>query len=232
MLCNMDTGSESIDLFDSSAAEFSDAEESDVSGVDVSKTYPMALSTQKMRPFMSEKGKRYKSYESKNESPAASEIGPTPTGQPKLKKNPRYTPTGQLKLKKNPRSLQYSLSSGESSAAVLSALGDLTNTLTKVVKRLEKTESRILSMEEKIGSNMSSSSSTEHQPYHKPRRVPVVVRVSTTHIYKKFPPIQYPPSLHTKQANITTRMYNRTARGDINQILYLLLRGLIGGTLQ
>ena len=63
----MDTGSESNDLFDSSAAEFSDAELSDVSGVDVSKTYSMALSTQKMRPFMSGKGqdkktKRYKSY--------------------------------------------------------------------------------------------------------------------------------------------------------------------------
>ena len=182
----MATGYESNELFDSSDAEFSDAELSDVSGLAVSKTYPMALATQHMRPFMSEKGqdkksKRCKLYESsENKSPAASKIGPS-----------GYTPTGQPKLKKNPRSLQYAPSSGKSSAAVLmSALGDLTSTLNKVVKRLEKTESRILSMEEKIDSNMSSTSSTERQPHHKPRRVPVVVRVSTTHIYSKVPPIQ------------------------------------------
>ena len=57
----MATGYKCNELFDNSAAEFSDAELRDVSGLAVSKTYPMALVTQKMRPFICETGQDKKS---------------------------------------------------------------------------------------------------------------------------------------------------------------------------
>ena len=55
----------------------------------------------------------------------------------------------------------------------LSALGELTSTLNN--KRLEKTERRIQSMEEKVESSLSSASDSHSKSV---RKVPVIVRVS------------------------------------------------------
>ena len=61
------------------------------------------------------------------------------------------------------------------SSDVLSALGELTSTLNMVVKRLEKTEHRIQSMDEKIKSTSSASDSAGLKAV---KKVPVIVQVS------------------------------------------------------
>ena len=74
--------------------------------------------------------------------------------------------------------MRFSPNTTGSSSAVISALGELTTTLNKVVKCLEKTESRIQSMEEKMDSTTLSSSASDSRRKTS-RKVPVVVRVST-----------------------------------------------------
>lgn len=87
--------------------------------------------------------------------------GGTPTGQPKTAGPSEEQPT--------------CAESGGDSSRLLTALGELTNTLNQVVKRLEKAESRIQSVEEKICTSISSSSSESSRK--KSRTVPVVVKV-------------------------------------------------------
>ena len=100
------------------------------------------------------------------------------------KKRARHTPTGRPKSNEITRRLPSSGATDDSSA-VLSALGELTSTLNKVVKRLEKTEHRIQSMEEKMDSSISSSASDSRRKTG--RKVPVIVRVSVysnlTHVH-------------------------------------------------
>lgn len=89
-------------------------------------------------------------------------------------KRPKSGNSGTPKaLPKRNESSSRSTNTGESSA-VLTALGELTSTLNKVVKRLEKTEHRIQSMEEKMESTCSSASDSRC----KVKKVPVIVRVS------------------------------------------------------
>ena len=64
-----------------------------------------------------------------------------------------------------------------SPTAVFSALGELNNTVSKLVKRIEKQEMRLESMEEKLDSTTLSSSASESRA-KVTRKVPVVVRVS------------------------------------------------------
>ena len=69
---------------------------------------------------------------------------------------------------------------GDSSSGsnITLVLGDISNMLGKVLERLDKTESKIESMEHNLKSQSSSSgmSSCEHR-----RKVPTVVRVSVQH---------------------------------------------------
>ena len=63
-----------------------------------------------------------------------------------------------------------------SSTELLSALGELNNTVNKLVQRMEKQEMRLESMEEKLDSTSLSSSASESRA-KVTRKVPVVVRV-------------------------------------------------------
>ena len=64
-----------------------------------------------------------------------------------------------------------------SPTAIVSALGELNNTVCKHVKHTEKQEMRLESMEEKFDSTSLSSSASESRA-KVTRKVPVVVRVS------------------------------------------------------
>ena len=69
-----------------------------------------------------------------------------------------------------------------SSTEVLSALGELNNTVNKLVQRMEKQEMRLESMEEKLDSTSLSSSASESRA-KVTRKVPVVVRVSASVVH-------------------------------------------------
>ena len=112
---------------------------------------------------------RDENYFQEEEAPASSKTR-TPSGRPVL---------GEFRSTKH---LQFSTAVNQESdscspTAVLSALGELTNTLNKVVKRLEKTEYRIKSMEQRIDSSTVSSSASDGRKKSPRVQVPVVVRV-------------------------------------------------------
>lgn len=153
----------SEELFESSS---SDSEDEDVAPIQVPKTVPL-VSKKAPRSFVhSERrlGERLRRdpYDKENFSrkeQSRSNIKETPT-RPKSSELVRSRSDG-----------------GQDSSAVLSALGELTSTLNKVVKRLEKTECRIQSMEDKMDSTLSSSASDTRRKSI--RKVPVIVRVSS-----------------------------------------------------
>ena len=62
---------------------------------------------------------------------------------------------------------------------LVAALGELTNTLYEVVKRLDKQESRMESIEQKLLSPSSSSNTSSCESCKQKRTVPLVVRVSS-----------------------------------------------------
>ena len=81
-----------------------------------------------------------------------------------------------VKLQEHGRSVNLKFQAALTTESdVLSALGELTSTLNMVVKRLEKTEHRIQSMDEKIESTSSASDSAGLKAV---KKVPVIVRVS------------------------------------------------------
>ena len=78
-----------------------------------------------------------------------------------------------------PRKVTESASPEDTSPAkLLSALGELNNTVNKLVRRMEKQELHLESMEEKLDTTSLSSSSSECKA-KTTRKVPVVVKVST-----------------------------------------------------
>ena len=171
------SGFESEELFDGSdsfSSDESEFEEPPAPRETLSKTLPIAT---KVRPrlFSSEQrhdqAKRRRLYESlqREETPQSTTTACTPTGRPRASsaknQEPKTEPT-------------CARSDDHSSSTLATALGELTNTLNQVVKRLEKTETRIRSMEEKIDSHSTSLSSSSNDSRKKSRTIPVIVRVS------------------------------------------------------
>lgn len=158
----MATGYTSEEFFESSSSDFED--EAVAPGpVQVPKTVPL-ISKKAPRSFVhSERrlGERLSRdpYDRARKEQTKS-IKETPPGRPKSNELVRSPSDGS-----------------QESSAVLSALSELTSTLNKVVKRLEKTECRIQSMEDKMDSTVSSSASDSRRKSI--RKVPVIVRVSS-----------------------------------------------------
>ena len=176
----MDFGNESEELFsdheedtsDRDAIPYSSESECDEDEPALSNTVPLLSKKQPRQRCVSEK--RRESGRSTSGSGYYEEwLKRRDCGRTVTHPSDARTPSGRPSR----RITELEQTADSSPTAVFSALGDLNNTVSKLVKRIEKQEMRLESMEEKLNSTSLSSSASESRA-KVTRKVPVVVKVS------------------------------------------------------